>query len=240
MSSEQISLKAKGTGIEPAAGKHATLAYIAPFVVFVAILALRRWIPLEPEWLAPLRFMLVAATLAVFSRRVIPWRPSFLIGSILLGLAVFVVWIGPDRLWGTGYRDFWLFHNSILGAAVSSLPERLKANPFFIVTRVLESAILVPILEELFWRGWLMRWLIRPDFQSVPLGQYSPFSFWAVALLFASEHGPYWEVGLIAGIAYNLWIVRTRNLADCILAHGVTNAVLAGYVLLFDKWQYWL
>lgn len=240
MSLKQTSLKAKGTGIEPAAGKQATLAYVAPFVVFVAFLALRTWIPLEPELRALLRFILVATTLAVFSRHVIPRRPSFLIGSILLGLAVFVVWIGPDRLWGTGYRDFWLFRNSVLGAAVSSLPERLKANPFFIVTRVMESAILVPIVEELFWRGWLMRWLIRPDFQSVPLGQYAPFSFWAVALFFASEHGPYWEVGLIAGIAYNAWIVRTRNLADCILAHGVTNAVLAGYVLLFDKWQYWL
>ncbi len=63
------------------------------------------------------------------------------------------------------------------------------------------------------------------------MGQYTPLSFWAVALLFASEHGPYWEVGLIAGVAYNWWMVRTRNLADCILAHAVTNALLAAYVL---------
>jgi CAAX prenyl protease-like protein len=240
MSLEQTSLMAKGTGTEPAAGKTATLAYIAPFVVFVALLVLRRWVPLEPEFQAPARFVLVAATLAVFSRRVIPWRPAFLAGSIVLGLAVFAVWIGPDRLWGTAYRDSLFFRNSVLGAAVSSLPERLKADAFFIVIRVLESAILIPILEELFWRAWLMRWLIRPHFQSVPLGQYSPLSFWAVAVFFASEHGAYWEVGLIAGIAYNWWMVRTRSLADCILAHAVTNAVLAGYVLWFNQWQYWL
>ena len=139
-----------------------------------------------------------------------------------------------------GYRDFWLFHNSIMGSAASTLDARLKANTIFIVIRVLESSLLIPILEELFWRGWLMRWLIRPDFERVPLGQYAPRAFWIVALLFASEHGAYWEVGLIAGIVYNAWIVRTRNLADCILAHGVTNAMLAAYVLLFDKWQYWL
>jgi CAAX prenyl protease-like protein len=229
--------KAKSIGSEPPAGVRQTLAYIAPFGVFVILLAIRRWIP--SEIFPVLRFALIAAALAVFSRHVIPWRPAFRMASILLGAAVFLVWIGPDALW-PAYRNFWLFHNAITGAAASSLDARLKANAFFIVIRVLESAILIPILEELFWRGWLMRWLIRPDFQSVPLGQYAPSSFWMVALLFAAEHGPYWEVGLAAGIAYNGWMVRTRNLADCMLAHGVTNALLAAYVLLFDKWQYWL
>src|ERR1022692_4247599 len=150
----------------------------------------------------------------------------------------------PQRHYGhrteLAARDFWLFHNGITGIARSSLPVHLKSNPFFITVRVLESAILVPVLEELFWRGWLMRWVIRPDFESVPLGQYTALSFWAVALLFATEHGPYWEVGLIAGVSYNWWLVRTRNLADCMLAHAVTNALLAGYVLVFDQWQYWL
>jgi CAAX prenyl protease-like protein len=211
------------------------IPYIAPFIVFIAL----RWLPFPPEWLAPLRLLLVAATIAAVSRRVIPRRPSFPVGSILLGVAVFAVWIAPDALWH-GYRDSWLFHNRITGIARSSLPAYLKSNPGFIVVRVLESAILVPILEELFWRGWLMRWLIRPDFENVPLGRYTALSFWAVALLFASEHGPYWEVGLLAGVAYNWWIVRTRNLADCILAHAVTNGLLAAYVLLFNQWQYWL
>ncbi len=74
----------------------------------------------------------------------------------------------------------------------------------------------MPILEELFWRGWMMRWLIDSGFQKVPLGNYVPSAFWLVAVLFASEHGPYWEVGFVAGIIYNWWMVRTRNLADCI------------------------
>ena len=215
---------------------HPTVAYVAPFAVFIAL----RWLPFPPEWLAPVRFVLVAATLAVFSRRAIPRHFSFLIGSMLLGLAVLAVWIAPDLLWGHGYREFWLFHNGITGAARSTLPVALKRNAFFIAVRVLESAILVPVFEELFWRGWLMRYAIRADFESVPVGQYAAVSFWAVALLFAAEHGPYWEVGLIAGVAYNWWLVRTRNLADCMLAHAITNALLAGYVLLFDQWQYWL
>ena len=99
--------------------------------------------------------------------------------------------------------------------------------------------VFVPILEELFWRGWLMRWLISPQFEKVPLGAYQAGAFWITAALFASEHGPYWDVGLIAGIAYNWWMVRTRSLGDCILAHAVTNACLCGYVVATRHWEYW-
>ena len=89
-------------------------------------------------------------------------------------------------------------------------------------------------------------WLLSPDafpidkdFERVPLGTYQPFSFWITAVLFASEHGSFWGVGLLAGVAYNWWMLRTRNLADCVLAHAVTNACLAGYVLFWGRWEYW-
>ncbi len=81
----------------------------------------------------------------------------------------------------------------------------------------------------------MMRWLIDKEFLKIPLGTYVPSAFWIVALLFASEHGPYWEVGLAAGVVYNWWIIRTKNLADCILAHAVTNAVRSIYVLFTDR-----
>ena len=211
------------------------MPYIVPFAVFVGL----RAIPLSSEWLAPARFLLVAVTLAIFSRQVISWRPSFPVASIVLGAAVLAIWIAPDLLWPV-YRGSWLFQNSLTGVARSTVPTTLHANVPFIAMRILESAILVPILEELFWRGWLMRWIIRSKFQTVPIGQFTLLSFSAVALLFASEHGPYWDVGLLAGIAYNAWCVRTRNLADCIIAHAVTNALLAAYILIFKQWQYWL
>jgi uncharacterized protein len=95
------------------------------------------------------------------------------------------------------------------------------------------------VLEELFWRAWLMRWLINTDFLRVPLGAYTPFAFWLTAILFASEHGPYWDVGLVAGVIYNWWMIRSKSVADCILAHATTNAALSGYVLTTGQWQYW-
>ena len=159
--------------------------------------------------------------------------------SIGIGIAVFLIWIAPDLLFG--YRHFWLFENSLFGKAASSLDPALRHDYFFLTIRILSSMALVPILEELFWRGWLMRWLINgQDFLKVPLGTYQAGAFWIVAILFASEHGVYWEVGLLAGIIYNWWLIRTKNLADCILAHAVTNGILAAYVLSSGRWQYWL
>ena len=166
------------------------------------------------------------------------WRPSHALAGITLGTAVFLIWIGPDRLFG--YRHFWLFENSLFGSTAGSAPPELRASLEFRIVRAMGSTVLVPIVEELFWRGWLMRWLIDSRFRKVPLGTYAPAAFWLVALLFASEHGPYWEVGLAAGVLYNWWMVRTHNLADCILAHSVTNGLLSAYVLMADRWQYWL
>jgi len=212
---------------------------VAPFAVFVGFMAIEKLLPVTPGMLYPVRAALSLLAIVVFSRRVIPWVPNQALASIGIGIAIFVIWIGPDLLW-PGMRSHWLFRNSIVGSPASTLPEGLRVNPAFIAVRVFGSVGLVPILEELFWRGWLMRWLISQDFRKVPLGTYAPMAFWATALLFASEHGSYWEVGLITGVIFNWWLIRTRNLANCILAHAVTNGCLAAYVLGWNQWQYWL
>jgi CAAX prenyl protease-like protein len=221
------------------AGTSGTIAWVAPFAVFVGIMALEKALPFSPAILYPTRAAVVLATILATSRRVVRWAPTQAIASIALGIGVFFLWIGPDLLW-PGMRNHWLFHNSILGSASSSLPEGLKTNWFFIAVRLAGTAVLVPVAEELFWRGWMMRWLIDPSFQRVPLGTFSPLSFWVTAVLFASEHGSYWEVGLVTGMIYNWWLVRTRSLADCILTHAVTNGCLGIYVLGWNQWQYWL
>ena len=216
----------------------ATAAYIAPFLVFVGFLGIKAVFHPAAHLYYPGQFLAVLLTIGLVSRGVLPFRPTFPLASVGIGIAVFLLWIGPDALWG--YRHHWLFDNSITGTPASSISPALKQNVMFLVLRVATSVALVPVLEELFWRGWLMRWLIDKDFLKVPLGTYARGAFWIVAVLFASEHGPYWEVGLVAGIVYNWWIIHTRNLADCMLAHAVTNGLLAVYVLMNGQWQYWL
>jgi CAAX prenyl protease-like protein len=219
--------------------RHPSLAYVVPFVVFLALLALQRYIPLDPRVELPLRLVILAAVLWAFSRDIIELRSKQLAASTGIGIAVFVLWILPDQLF-PNYRQHWLFQNALTGALESSLPLDARLDPLVLAYRSIRAVALVPIIEELFWRAWLMRWLISPKFQKVRLGTYSAEAFWIVAILFATEHGPYWDVGLAAGIIYNAWMVRTRSLGDCILAHAVTNAALCGYVIATHKWEYWL
>ncbi|MDR3701705.1 MAG: CAAX prenyl protease-related protein [Candidatus Sulfopaludibacter sp.] len=215
-----------------------TVGYVAPFLTYIAILGVERWLGLPLIWSYAIRLILVSVLLVLFSRPYLSFRPGAPAASIAVGMAVFLIWVGPDLLFG--YRHFWPFENLLMGSAVTSISPALKTNVLFLTMRVLGASLLVPVMEELFWRGWLMRWLIDQDFLTVPIGTYAPSAFWIVALLFASEHGSFWEVGLVAGIVYNWWIIRTKNLADCILAHLVTNAILAAYVVAGGQWQYWL
>jgi len=202
----------------------------------MALLALQQVIPV-PVWVR--LFVSLAAILAV-SAKPLSGAPSKPLLSVGIGLLVFVLWIGPDLIWSGWHRTL-LFDNPIMGHPAGNTPPASKNDPVFLVFRVLVSVVAVPILEELFWRGWLMRWIINADdFEKVPLGAYTPAAFWIVAVLFASEHGSFWDVGLLAGIVYNALMVRTRNLWDCIVAHAVTNAALAAYVVLAGQWQYWL
>lgn len=217
-----------------------TAAYIAPFVAFVAIMAIERAAALPAGPLYAVRFFAVGAVLLLFSRHVIDLRVSAPWGSAVVGALVFIIWIAPDLIFGPGYRRHWIFENAVTGAAVPTAPDGLRHNVPFLVLRTLGCAALVPVIEELFWRGWLMRWLIAHDFLKIRIGTYVPFAFWMTAVLFASEHGPYWEVGLLAGVLYNWWCVRTGSLANCIAAHAVTNGMLSVYVLVTGRWQYWL
>jgi uncharacterized protein len=219
--------------------RHPSVPYVLPFAVFIAFLAVQHYAPLPGQADLTLRTVVLTAVLALVSRNVLIIRTSHLLSSILLGVVVFALWIAPDLLF-PGYREHWLFQNALLGKLGSSFPGDLRHDPLALIMRSFRAVILVPIIEELFWRGWLMRWLINPRFETVRPGAWAAGSFWITAVLFASEHGPYWDVGLITGVLYNWWMVRTKCLADCIVAHAVTNLCLSVYVIASGQWQYWV
>jgi uncharacterized protein len=204
----------------------------------MGLLALHSVLPLPDLADQILRVTVMSAVLWFIARPVIDLRVRHLWATLAIGVLVFVVWIAPDVLFN-GYRHFWLFENAVTGKASTSFSSTDLSWPV-LALRMIRAVVIVPIVEELFWRAWLMRWIIDADFQKIPLGKYTAQSFWIVAALFASEHGPYWDVGLAAGIVYNWWMVRARSLGDLILTHAVTNFILGAYVIAFGKWEYWL
>ncbi len=219
--------------------RHPAAPYVAPFAAFMILLAIQDWVPLPQSVEFTIRIVLLSAVLWIFSRRVVDFGMSNPLGTVAVGLGVFVLWVTPDALF-PNYRQHWLFNNSIVGSVHSSLRAGSPEDSLTLALRSMRAIIIVPIVEELFWRGWLMRWLIRTDFQKVPLGTYGASAFWSVAVLFAAEHGPYWDVGLMAGVIYNLWMCKVKRLGDLIWAHAITNGALCAYVLYTHKWEFWL
>ena len=215
-----------------------TLAWVGPFAVFMLWLAVDKFLPLANPAKEIARDLVLMAAIAGFSRRILPRSAPHWPSSIALGIAVCALWIAPDTLI-PGWRSHWLFQNSITGQVTTSIPPA-SLTPLMLVLRTVRAALLVPILEELFWRGWLPRWIQDSRIDRVPLGQYTPLAFWTTAILFAAEHGPFWEVGLLTGIIYNWWMRRTRSLGDLILVHAVTNLALSLYVIETQSWRFWM
>jgi CAAX prenyl protease-like protein len=152
--------------------------------------------------------------------------------GILVGVVVLVVWVAPEDLLAPlrmgDPRGFDPYAFGLSGAAVWGL----------IGVRIFGASVVVPVMEELFWRSFLMRYLIDADFKQVALGSFSLFSFAVVAVAFGFEHHR-WVVGIAAGLAYGGLLVWRRDLFTCILAHGVTNLGLGLYVLKTGEWTFW-
>jgi len=217
--------------------RYPSLGYLAPFVTLLLLIALPKS-QASVYWEWPLQVFVVGAVCFLTGPAGVSLRPYQWLASTAVGASVFVLWIAPELIFPQ-YRHSAFFSNAILGHVGSSLrPEALNSGSV-LFWRTVRASTVVPLAEELFWRAWLMRWLINNDFRKVPLGTYVPFAFFVTAILFGLEHGPYWDVGLVTGVIYNCWMVRTKSLGDCVLMHAVTNLLLSLYVIAYGQWQYW-
>ncbi|HEY0791109.1 MAG TPA: CAAX prenyl protease-related protein [Chthoniobacterales bacterium] len=223
---------------EPAArlpdGDFLTRAFVVPFAVFLGFLAVSQlW---EGVW-ADARFAVYPAqTVACggmlwhYRKAYTPWTTQGFAAAVGTGLIVLGVWVAPQ----------FLFPNRTDGFD----PTRLSATPVLqgltVAFRFLRLTVVVPLLEEGFWRGFLLRRLIRTDFWTVPFGSFTWSSCGITAVLFAAEHQPAdWPAGLLAGLAYNGVAYRTRTLSACVAAHAVTNLGLGLYVCATRQWGFW-
>ncbi len=216
-----------------------SVAYVAPFLTFIVMLVIQKQLAFLGDWEYAVRVAIVAGSIWYFSRRVLDFKVRYLRGSLAIGIGAFLLWIAPDTLF-PGWRQHWLFTNVVMGELRVSLSAEQLSSPFLLLFRTLSATLMVPILEELFWRAWMLRWLVEKDFEKLPMGSCDRQSFWIVVALFAMEHGPYWEVGLLTGLLWNWWMTRTRSLGDLIFVHGVTNLALSLYVIWLKKWEFWM
>jgi uncharacterized protein len=225
---------------------------IAPFALFMVWVAGRSAagetvFGIDARWLYGLQVVSVAALLAWC------WRPcaelarerlpkgSELALAVGLGLAVFVAWINLDAHWMT--LDGLL--GSAAGPSAGFVPVAADGSLRwdFIVVRFIGAALLVPLVEELFWRSWLMRWLEAQnqadgDFRSVDPRRVGLKAIVLSTVVFMLAH-TLWLAAIVAGLAYAWIYVRTGNLWTAVVAHAVTNAALGVWVVSQRAWAFW-
>jgi uncharacterized protein len=185
------------------------LARIVPFALYMAFLAVEQGVQswggdsIDPRGLYPVKVVLVAFALWYFRGEyrellVRPARSSVLV-SMLLGVLVFVLWINLDQGWLN------------LGGTAGYDPRTPEGGMDWLLVafRLTGAALVVPIMEELFWRSFLLRWIERQDFLSVPATAVGLRAILISSALFGSEHS-LWFAGILAGLAY-AWLYRHYN-----------------------------
>jgi CAAX prenyl protease-like protein len=202
------------------------------FIVIGDVLARLGVAPGPLRWLYPVKIAVVVALLALFWRRYhelrpvrLPARTAWL--ALAAGIGVLALWVSLDAGW------------MIVGSSPGFDPrDGGRIDPLLVVLRIGGAALVVPIMEELFWRSFLMRWVDATNFESIDPSQLSLKSFVITVVLFGFEHNQ-WLAGIVAGAAYSLLYKRHRNLWSPILAHAVTNGLLGLWVVWTGEWSYW-
>ncbi len=178
--------------------------------------------------------VLVAAAVLWFYRRDHPdlrWNGKWIEfwPAVALGGVVFALWMALEPASSSG-------GSRKIAEGLEQLPGVWAATWLFF--RVAGSVIVVPLAEELAFRGFLTRRLIAADFTAVAPGRFSWPSFLISSLLFGALHGR-WLAGTMAGLLFALALYRRRELADAVVAHGTANALIAAYVLATGSWFLW-
>jgi hypothetical protein len=214
---------------------------LLPFVVFMAVLALRGVAPADGSWGFDVRWLYglqagaAAALLALWwreygelSRQLWPDAREWLL-AISSGLAVFALWIQLDAPW-----------MQLAPSSANFVP--LDANGQLewghIVLRIAGAALVVPLMEELFWRSFLMRWVQQPVFEGLDPRRVGLRAVILSTFVFTLAH-TLWLAAVIAGLVYAWLYIRTGKLWVAVISHAVTNLALGIWVVWSRQWQFW-
>jgi uncharacterized protein len=222
------------------------LPYIAPMAAFLFLTSAESWLPKPSEgshttYYPPFYAIKITVVAVICWLCRSTWRDLFprpgmkSVGlAVGLGLLVTLLWVGLDG-WYPIYGD--------VGSRASFNPNTL-ASPLarwtFLAFRMLGLVLIVPLFEELFWRSFVIRWIIDPDhFQNVPMGRVTPMAGVITAALFAVEHPAEWLPALLTGALWAWLLHHTKSVSACFISHAVANLGLGIYVLTTGSWKFW-
>lgn len=228
------------TSPQPSAPRWPWLPYVAPMFAFLLLTAAEDAAakaahhPLGYPIAYAVKIGLVAV-IAVLCRSA--WRdlrlrtsPFAMVAAVVIGLAVAAVWVGLDGL----YPPL-----PFLGKRTGYDPSDLSATnrAWFLSVRFFGLVLVVPLIEELFWRSFLTRWLIDPDFHAIPVGRVTPIAAALTSIGFALEH-PEWLPALLTGAAWAALLAWSKSVSACVVSHMTANLALGIYVVKTGAWRF--
>ena len=240
-------------------------ARVIPFAAFMLLLVVRDTVPpdgswgIDPRWIYGVSVLVVGGLLARFWReygelvsQTLPTLGESALAAAV-GLIVFGLWINLDAPWMHLSDGIRLLVKQIAQWIHLDTPWLRQAEPSagfipkdangqllwpLIAVRWVGASLLVPVMEELFWRSFLMRWVQSPQFESVVPQRVGLKAVVLSTFVFMLAH-TLWLAAIIAGLAYAWLYIRTGKLWVPIIAHAVTNGVLGVWVLQTQRWAFW-
>jgi CAAX prenyl protease-like protein len=210
-----------------------TLARVAPFVIFLLLTFCQgQFGPASNYWFYLIKTV-VGAWLVWSVRDVITeMKWAFSWEAVAVGVAVCVMWVGIDAWYPKFGKAGAAWNPNTQFGAGSALAW------FFVVVRIAGSTIVVPPLEEVFYRSFLYRYLVKPEYLTVSLGAFNWTAFLLTSAIFGASHYE-WLAGTLCGFAYQGLVGRKQRLGDAMTAHAITNFLLGLWVVGRNAWNFW-
>jgi len=190
------------------------------------------WLNSAEYWIYPAQTILCGGLLLWFRREYNFHRLRRPLFSVATAIFVFLLWISPQAFFG--------FESRTAGFNPDTFSASSAQYWTAVVLRFGRLVAVVPFMEEIFWRGFLLRFLVEEDFERITFGSFSWFPFVAVTLAFGFSHSKAdWLAAFITGALYNGVAYRTKSLSSCVLTHAVTNLLLGLWIMKTKQWGFW-
>ena len=209
------------------------IARILPFLIFIVLTSAQgSFGPGSHYWIYLIKTLMGIWMIWITWPLVGEMRVNFSLEALGGGILVFVIWINLDFKYPklTAYGDTWNLAKQFGQGSILFW--------FFATTRIIGSTLVVPFLEEVFYRSFLYRYILTKNWLFTPHNLFDVRPFILSSLIFGLTHS-HWIAGIICGMIYQIIVLRTNRLGDAIIAHAITNCLLGFWVVTQQNWHLW-